>query len=223
MTARFLYTTIISPSQQARKLVEIGQQTTIEAPLCAFINGIIDKNKFTFDTDDMRQSFVLGPYTYSYIYQTISGRLCVTVSSTQECGDYARVIYQFMEEILLAHTMSEDRMKLECIMAKYNNQPMKSHDVLQQCQTNLDETRDRLRQNIYAALDRGDTLEECDAIAMELENQAEQFKEKALDVKKIVWWKRLKFRVCCCITCIIILIIILVILAVVLYVLLRAK
>ena len=204
-------------------LVEIGEKSKCEAPLKSFINGTVEKENFHLNEQNKEKSYTLGPYTYSFLYWSISKQLGITVSSVDaSTNGHMRIIYKFLEEFLSIYTLSNDRIKLETLLVKYNNQPIERHDPLKVIELDLEETKGVLHQSLHNMFDRGQNLDQIEENAYELEFKTKELSHNANTVKKMAWWNRLKFRICACSTCITLCIIIITIIIVLLYVFLRS-
>lgn len=220
MNARIIYACILTIEDNPVKLVKIGSKKGYVDPLKKFIEGIIDNKNFNHVEANKEQSYNLGPYIYSYLYCSLTNRLCIAISSTNQSNGHMRHIYNFLKEFNVIYTLNKDTIEYERLLLKYN-QSNEQLDPLIQIQSHLDETKDVLHQNIDAMFNRGESLIDLEKGSEELELNAHILEKKSHTVKKIVWWNRLKFRVCACSTCITLIIIITIILIILLCVFLK--
>ncbi len=89
-----------------------------------------------------------------------------------------------------------------------------SHAKLHNLQNTLDETAGIMRNNLEAINQRGETLEDMDTRANELSNNAKMFNRSANQVRKDMWKKNMKLKLCIILVIIILLIVIIVPIAV---------
>ncbi|QPG76978.1 hypothetical protein FOA43_004372 [Brettanomyces nanus] len=89
-----------------------------------------------------------------------------------------------------------------------------SHAKLHNLQSTLDETAGIMRNNLEAINQRGETLEDMDTRANELSNNAKMFNRSANQVRKDMWKKNMKLKICVILIVIILLIVIIVPIAV---------
>jgi vesicle-associated membrane protein 4 len=85
---------------------------------------------------------------------------------------------------------------------------------LQNLQNTLDDTAGMMRDNIEAINQRGEVLEDIDNRAYSLQNNASLFNKSANQVRKDMWKKNLKLKLCVALIIIIILIVVVVPIAV---------
>ena len=99
-----------------------------------------------------------------------------------------------------------------------NNSASKTTDdsnaKLHNLQNTLDETAGIMRNNLEAINQRGETLEDMDTRANELSNNAKMFNRSANQVRKDMWKKNMKLKLCVILIVIILLIVIIVPIAV---------
>jgi hypothetical protein len=217
MSARVIYTCIILPLQGDEKKLELGQKSAFESQLTAFITGIMDREQFSILSNDSQKLYTTGPYTYAYLYQSLSGQLAITVTSVTD----ARLIFKFTEDLLQQYNITHDSDRLNQLLVKYNTLSDESLSTVGQIQDNLNDTKERMRLNLMSVLEQGDSLSHIEELAMDTERGAWFANDYAKEVKSVVWWRRTKFRVCLCFTCIIIIMTLAIVLAIVLYILLR--
>lgn len=86
----------------------------------------------------------------------------------------------------------------------------KSNAKLHNLQNTLDETAGIMRNNMEAINQRGETLDDMDNRASELTNNAKMFNRSANQVRKDMWKKNMKLKLCVALIIIIILIVIIV-------------
>lgn len=86
----------------------------------------------------------------------------------------------------------------------------KGKNNIQQLQSTLDETTGVMRDNIRQMNERGEILQDIDTRADELQNNASMFNKTANQVRKDMWKKNLKLKMCVAIIIIVILIVIIV-------------
>lgn len=217
MSVRIIYACIILPLQGNEKKLELGQKSAFESQLTAFITGIMDREQFSIISNDSQRLYTTGPYTYAYLYQSLSAQLIITVSSVTD----ARLIFKFTEDLLQEYNITHDPDRLNRLLVKYNTLSDESLSTVGQIQNNLNDTKEMMRLNLMNMFEQGESLNHIEAIVMDTEKDAWFANQYAREVKSVVWWKRTKFRVCLCFTCIIIIIIIVIVLAIVLYILLH--
>lgn len=87
---------------------------------------------------------------------------------------------------------------------------VKGNSNIQQLQNTLDETTGVMRDNIRQMNERGEILQDIDTRADELQNNASMFNKTANQVRKDMWKKNLKLKLCVAIIIIVILIVIIV-------------
>lgn len=85
---------------------------------------------------------------------------------------------------------------------------------LQNLQNTLDDTAGMMRDNIEAINQRGEVLEDIDNRAYSLQNNASLFNKSANQVRKDMWKKNLKLKLCVALIVIIIIIVVVVPIAV---------
>ncbi|VEU19387.1 DEKNAAC100345 [Brettanomyces naardenensis] len=85
-----------------------------------------------------------------------------------------------------------------------------SHDKLHNLQNTLDETAGIMRNNLEAINQRGETLDDMDTRANELSNNAKMFNRSANQVRKDMWKKNMKLKLCVALVIVILLIVIIV-------------
>ncbi|AWU78267.1 hypothetical protein CAS74_002918 [Pichia kudriavzevii] len=94
----------------------------------------------------------------------------------------------------------------------FNAQPHQEEgrSKLQNLQSTLDDTAGMMRDNIQAINERGEVLEDIDNRAYTLQNNASLFNKSANQVRKDMWKKNLKLKLCVALVVIIIIIVIVV-------------
>lgn len=85
---------------------------------------------------------------------------------------------------------------------------------LQNLQNTLDDTAGMMRDNLEAINQRGEVLEDIDNRAYSLQNNATLFNKSANEVRKTMWKKNLKLKLCVALIVIIIIIVVVVPIAV---------
>ncbi|KAG0683142.1 hypothetical protein C6P40_000369 [Pichia californica] len=90
----------------------------------------------------------------------------------------------------------------------------KSRSKLQDLQNTLDDTAGMMRDNLEAINQRGEVLEDIDNRAYSLQNNATLFNKSANEVRKNMWKKNLKLKLCVALIIIIIIIVVVVPIAV---------
>lgn len=93
--------------------------------------------------------------------------------------------------------------------AEQSNQDA-SRTKLQDLQNTLDDTTGMMRDNIEAINQRGEVLEDIDNRAYSLQNNATLFNKSANKVRKDMWKKNIKLKLCVAAIVIIILVVIIV-------------
>lgn len=94
------------------------------------------------------------------------------------------------------------------------NQTDNGRSKLQNLQNTLDDTTGMMRDNIEAINQRGEVLDDIDNRAYSLQNNASLFNKSANQVRKDMWKKNLKLKLCVALIIIIILIVVVVPIAV---------
>lgn len=89
-----------------------------------------------------------------------------------------------------------------------------SHAKLHNLQNTLDETAGIMRNNLAAINQRGETLDDMDTRADELNNNAKMFNRSANQVRKNMWKKNMKLKLCVILVVVVILIVVIVPIAV---------
>lgn len=98
--------------------------------------------------------------------------------------------------------------------ASSNKATENGRSKLQNLQSTLDDTAGMMRDNIEAINQRGEVLEDIDNRAYSLQNNASLFNKSANKVRKDMWKKNLKLKLCVALIIIIILIVVVVPIAV---------
>lgn len=92
----------------------------------------------------------------------------------------------------------------------HENTRLAGSSNIQQLQNTLDETTGVMRDNIRQMNERGEILQDIDTRADELQNNASMFNKTANQVRKDMWKKNLKLKMCVAIIVVVILIVIIV-------------
>jgi hypothetical protein len=191
-------------SQDQKILAEAGNKSTLKSTLQAFISGI-----YTDPRD--KAAFNHGPYTYNFLKE--GGFTFIAIAPVKV---ESRVVFSFLREMIHEFNSGSDKSnytgKLNNLLVKYSN-PQRQ-DLIFQMNEDLEITKRQLHQNLNDIVGRGVALEVLEQTATDLEGNAQGMGERATKVKNVVWWKRLKFRICigvCCVLFILIIIAVIVI------------
>jgi len=181
-------------SQDQKILAEAGDKTTVKSTLQAFISGVLT------DPRD-KAAFNHGPYTYNFLKDSSFTFIAVAPGKVE-----SRVVFAFLNEMIHEFNSGSDRSnytgKINNLLVKYSN-PQRQ-DLISTMNRDLEETKERMHQNLDDIIRRGVSLDQIEQNAVSLESNSHTMVERSGKVKNVVWWKRLKFRICVGVCCVVI-------------------
>jgi len=186
-------------SQDHKILSEAGNKSSLKSTLQAFITGI-----YTDPRD--KAAFNHGPYTYNFLKE--GGFTFIAIAPLKV---ESRVVFTFLKEMIHEFNTGSDRTtytgKLNNLLVKYSS--AQRQDLIVTMNEDLETTKRQLHQNLNDLVQRGADLETLDHTAQDLEFHSRETHTGAIAVTKVVWWKRMKFRICvgaCCVLIILVII-----------------
>jgi hypothetical protein len=203
-----IYACVVSLRNE-KILTEAGSDDTVESTLKAFIKGIPQEPR-------EKASFTHGPYGYTFLKDEEYAFVAISPTSIE-----SRIVFYFLEEMEREFYNGGDRStyktRVESLMVKHTH----PRDLIEKMNDDLDETKRQLESELGSLFSRGKSLEELEDDANSLEMHTGESGGLTHNVKNIVWWKRMKFRVCCCLSSSLTTLIVIIILIVVLLVVLK--
>lgn len=169
-------------SQDQKFLAEAGDKSSVKSTLQAFISGVAT------DPRD-KAAFNHGPYTYNFLKDNGYTFIAVAPSKVE-----SRVVFAFLNEMIHEFNTGSDRSnytgKINNLLVKYQN-PQRQ-DLISMMNQDLQDTKERMHQNLDDIIRRGITIDQIEQNAESMEHNAHEMVERSTRVKEIVWWKRLK-------------------------------
>uniref|UniRef100_A0A6B2LJ87 V-SNARE coiled-coil homology domain-containing protein n=1 Tax=Arcella intermedia TaxID=1963864 RepID=A0A6B2LJ87_9EUKA len=139
---------------------------------------------------DTKKAFNSGNHTINYI--TKDGRvfLCVADKSHKTTSCFA-----FLNEIQKNWNPDTGKFKsyLKKTMLKYSNS--NEGDKIAEINTELEEVKGIMKDNIDKVVQRGDKLDVLDQTTVQLEQDASGFRQRATQLKNAVWWGSLRMKI----------------------------
>lgn len=190
------YACVCSPDQKV--LSEGGDKSTIESTLDAFIGGVATNAK-------EKAAFSHGPYTYTFLKNR--GHVFIAVAPV---ALHAKVVFRFLHDLISEFNTGGDKRN---VTAKLNNllvhySKPENQDLVTTIQTDLDVTIETMKENVEAVRLQGASLEELEQNAMSAESNSHMLVENSQGVVNVVWWRRMKFRICVGVCCALVILII---------------
>lgn len=135
-----------------------------------------------------RKTYKKEDYHFNYVAEAGSVFFCLT-----DAGMQARVAFAFLDDIKSrwgsGSAPSAFKDTLRDRMGYYSRP---GADKITEVQAKVAEVKDVMLENIDALLKRGDQLETLDKKAEGLKQGAKDFKTRATDLARSMWWKNVK-------------------------------
>ncbi|KAH7825532.1 vesicle-associated membrane protein 7G [Monocercomonoides exilis] len=178
----------------ARNTIVLCESSTAKGNFPQVSRTILQKIPAT----DSKMSYIYEQYTFHYM---VKSRICYLCLTEKEFG--SREAFAFLSELQRRFTsqyrdgvysaatngMREFASQLQQCMNEYSTQ---SINKLKQVQSDVDELRGVVEQNIDKILVRQEKIELLVDQAEQLNQSAAQFKKKSVGLKKAMWYKNIK-------------------------------
>eukprot|EP00161_Ancyromonas_sigmoides_P025470 TRINITY_DN8531_c0_g3_i1.p2 TRINITY_DN8531_c0_g3~~TRINITY_DN8531_c0_g3_i1.p2 ORF type:complete len:258 (-),score=67.48 TRINITY_DN8531_c0_g3_i1:165-938(-) len=180
----------------ARGPTVLAEFTTTSGNFTTVTRRILDK----IPSNDAKMSYAYDRHVFHYVVEDGIVYMCmadeafarrVAFAFLDDARSAFRSAYGGAAQTALAYGMNEDFSRtLERRMEYYNTSP--DADRITAVRGQIDEVKSVMVQNIEKVLERGEKIELLVDKTENLNAQAFQFKKKATNLKRAMWWKNMK-------------------------------